>query len=659
MIIITIYLALIWSIKTQNSNGNSESSNNDMILNLKNTGLINLNRIEIYKTNLTKLILSHNRISNIDLLSQFTKLKYLDLSNNKGIKNYNSLANLFQLDYLDLSSNKLNNLYSLQYLTSLTTLRINENQITDIDCLVNLKYLNHLDLSSNIINKLDDYLIDNFHNLNSLYLSKNNLNNIKINLYHPNLKQIRLDDNQFSDLSKIEIPFGLEEINLSYNKIRIFNLNGNYSKLFRLSLKFNQIEYFQESINFVNLKYLELISNRLKNIDFLAKQNFYNLERIDLDDNEIEDVEALSNLSNIKTIYLNDNKIQNANALKKNTLLSLLEITENNLDDICWIKSLIYLDSLSSSNNKIKSLECFSFESDYIWNNLIYLNLSNNEISDISSLKNFTNLTILYLFDNKIEDIFSLSDMSRLRILSLNSNRIKIIEPVKNLKMLKLLNMNDNKIEDISSVKNLTGLWSLEMSRNKISYLPNGLFNNFKSLSRLDLSFNLIKEIDSFGPYLTKNLKTIYLNNNQLKKIPYFANYTNLGELILNNNNIDFIDVFNFSMNQLRTIDISFNSINSNNIIHIDINIGNDLKIVYIDLDTIDLLVNLNNYRINRENLYFKFYKSLYIIIKSDLNLVDCQLQLKYLKNKIHVNLFYLFQVQNFLSSCKTFEFMF
>ena len=34
---------------------------------------------------------------------------------------------------------------------------------------------------------------------------------------------------------------------------------------------------------------------------------------------------------------------------------------------------------------------------------------------------------------------------------------------------------------------------------------------------------------------------------------------------------------------------------------------------------------------------------------------VDCKLQLKYLRNMIQLNLFYSFQIQNFLLKCKNY----
>ena len=647
-------ILLIWSILI------SHKLSDDSLmscLDLKDSGLINLNVMDLNRTNnLTKLILSFNKITNIDLLAKFKNLKYIDLSHNKLIRNIDSLAMLVDLEYLDLSSNRIITLNSLQYLKNLTTLKINYNQIVTIDNFIQHAInMNYLDLTANRIQKISDYLINKLSNLKTLYLSKNSITNIKINNNSSNLNVIRLDYNQIDELSTIELPFSLEEIDLSNNNIRLFNLNGNFSKLLRLYLKKNQIENWYHSALFPNLIHLELSFNRIKNIEFLTK-SFSNLEAVYLNNNQIENIDALSHLTRIETLFLNENKIKNPYPLKANRLTSYLEMDYNQLEDICWVKYFNNLDSLSLSNNNIKDLQCLSYQSHHLWNNMIYLNLSYNLITDISSLENFTRLSILYLYNNQIEDIKSLSSMKQLRILSLNSNKITSIESIKEFNKLRLLNISENEIEDIRWIKNLTSLWTLELARNKISFIPIGLFDNLKSLTKLDLSFNFIKKFDSLGPYLFKIIRTIYLNNNQLNELIYLGNFCVLNELKVNNNNIEDINSFNISSNELQTIDISFNSFQYTKKNNSFLRIGQNLKTVFVDFNLIELFDNLKNDRsVNRQIELFKFHKSLFIITQNMPDFVDCKLQLKYSRNMIQLNLFYSFQIQNFLLKCKNY----
>jgi internalin A len=433
---------------------------------------------------------------------------------------------------------------------------------------------------------------------------------IKLKSAQSNSKRIILKNSKISDLTNLKLPFNLEEIDLSYNEIRILNLNGNFSNLKRFYLNNNKIELWQEtSLNIsLKLEYLDLSFNRLKNIVFLEK-NFYNLKHLILSNNEIEDIKPLSSLNNLINIYLSNNSIKN-------------------------------IDCLSSS------------ESQPIWKSINSLFLSYNQITNISSLKHFTELTTLFLGNNQIKDINPLTEMTNLRQLELSSNGLKDMEPVKNLIRLILLDLDVNQIEDISWLKYLTKLRILELSRNKIRFIPNGLFDDLNYLSEIHLGFNLIKQVNLFGSFLENNLIRLDLSNNMIEKINVSANFTALDEFKISNNLIADINSIRFDYRKLKTIDLSFNRIKSFNTTEIK-NIGKQLTTILIDADSIELFKNIKNDRILKKNTIYTFYKSLNIITKSQLDFVDCQLQLKYLKNMIQLNMLYSFQIENIFSNCK------
>ncbi len=586
------------------------------------------------------------------MLAKFTKLKHLDLSYNERIKNVYSLLDLIQLEYLDLSSNKITNFNCLKKLKNLTILKMKSNKITEVSKGLEFENLIYLDLSSNNINDKISDPINKFNKLITLHLGFNEIKTLKINQNNSNLKELGLRYNMISDLTHFELPFTLEELDLSYNKIQRFNLKGNFSNLTSLILNNNQIEYFEQSSPILaNLRYLNLNFNRVKNIDWLNQ--YINLQKLQLEVNEIEEIDSLSNLTQIQNIILNENKIKSpTNSIFKNNLIFNLNLADNNLDDLCWIKNLKYLVNLDLSNNKIKKLDCLL--SSYLINSinihLKHLDLSNNQISNISALKNFTSLTTLYLSNNKIDDLKPLSNLTELRYLEMNQNQINNLEFIRNMIKLKWLYLNENQIENISILKNLTNLMSLKLSKNKIIFLPNRLFENFVHLIRLDLSFNSIKRIDSFGAFLEKKLTVLDLSYNKIEDINFLFNFTAINELNMNNNLIKEIGALNFSLINHEKIDISNNDIILRNY---SINhIGKHLKNIYIDANSIELFKNLKNDRIVKKNSIYSFYKSVFIIDPNQLYFVDCKLQLAFSKRMIHFNLFYLFQVQNFFSNC-------
>lgn len=74
------------------------------------------------------------------------------------------------------------------------------------------------------------------------------------------------------------------------------------------------------------------------------------------------------------------------------------------------------------------------------------LDLSNNEISDITDLWDLTRLEELYLANNEIGYVDSLSNLKNLRILDLAGNMIDDISPIFELEHLEYLNLMGNKI---------------------------------------------------------------------------------------------------------------------------------------------------------------------------------------------------------------------
>ena len=90
--------------------------------------------------------------------------------------------------------------------------------------------------------------------------------------------------------------------------------------------------------------------------------------------------------------------------------------------------------------------------------NLTYLDLTDNEIVDISPLEGLTNLTALFLTDNEIVDISPLEGLTNLTALFLTDNEIVDISPLEGLTDLTRLFLDNNSISDISPLVSNTGL---------------------------------------------------------------------------------------------------------------------------------------------------------------------------------------------------------
>lgn len=89
---------------------------------------------------------------------------------------------------------------------------------------------------------------------------------------------------------------------------------------------------------------------------------------------------------------------------------------------------------------------------------LLALDLSHNEITDLSFLRHCPKLKILILGDNDIVDITPIGELEDLEYLELWKNKINDVSPLEKLDKLIDLNICFNKIDDLTPLFNLTGL---------------------------------------------------------------------------------------------------------------------------------------------------------------------------------------------------------
>ena len=164
------------------------------------------------------------------------------------------------------------------------------------------------------------------------------------------------------------------------------------------------------------------------------------------------------------------------------------------------------------------------------------LNLSNNQISDISPLAQLTQLTKLNLGGaNQISDISPLAQLTLLTELDLSSNQISDITPLTQLTQLRWLLLLLNQISDISPIAQLKQLSQLYLSHNQISDVT-PLAQLAETLTELVLDRNQIRDITPLAQ-LTY-LENLDLQDNQIVDVTPLAQSTYLENLDLRDNRI-------------------------------------------------------------------------------------------------------------------------
>ena len=151
--------------------------------------------------------------------------------------------------------------------------------------------------------------------------------------------------------------------------------------------------------------------------------------------------------------------------------------------------------SLNLNEQSIRSLKTGDFNG---LTALKTLNLSNNSISDISTLSGLTQLTHLDLSRNAITDISALSGMTAITTLSLDYNLIFDISALSTMPLMLSLNLRSNNVGDISALSGMTLMETLDLWSNRITDVS--ALSGMTSLSSLSVAWNPISD---FAPLRT------------------------------------------------------------------------------------------------------------------------------------------------------------
>jgi len=156
----------------------------------------------------------------------------------------------------------------------------------------------------------------------------------------------------------------------------------------------------------------------------------------------------------------------------------------------------------------------------------IELDLSGEQIADLSGLEHFRNLEVLNLENNFVEDLSPLQTLTNLTVLNLSNNGVSTLESVQFdvLTHLNLVELTLNSYEVLSSVGR----------KNEVSNLQ--ILSQFQELQVLELHGNLIREVSPISNL--NKLRILDLGENLIQDITPLAGLVVLEEANLSRNHI-------------------------------------------------------------------------------------------------------------------------
>ncbi len=235
------------------------------------------------------------------------------------------------------------------------------------------------------------------------------------------------------------------------------------------------------------------------------------------------------------------------------TNLSYLDLSDNQISDITSLRLLTNLSHLELENNQISDITSLQ-----LLTNLSHLKLENNQISDITSLRSLTNLSHLELDNNQISDITSLRSLTNLSHLELDYNQISDITILQCLANLTFLSLCEIQISDIGLLRSLTNLTELYLSYNKISDIT-----PLQSLTLLTGLYIYANQISDITPLQSlTHLTNLGLGDNQISDITPLQSLTRLTNLNLRNSQISDITPLQY-LTKLKCLSLKGNQISN------------------------------------------------------------------------------------------------
>lgn len=330
--------------------------------------------------------------------------------------------------------------------------------------------------------------LEHFENLVSLDLRENDVESLAPIGHLNKIETLLLRDNLVEDLSPIAGYTNLLSLNVSNLPLADgwTNIVSNFAKLEEfyatgVGLEDEDIEFLAD---FVHLVTLYLDDNPLGSVEFAA--GLTEMQYLSLKNTGISSLAPLAGMTRLEELDASGNEIEDIGALAGAARLITLNVSDNFIEDLSPLAGLRHLATVNASRNYIHTID---FDGQPL---LTELNLSYNEIADLSSLANVPNLEKLEARNNAIVDVQPLSGLQWLQTLNLRNNAIEEIEGLRNLTELYELNLMSNRIADLGPIEDLD-LGYLYLYNNRIEDI--GPLATQLYLEELDLDSNRVADI--------------------------------------------------------------------------------------------------------------------------------------------------------------------
>lgn len=244
---------------------------------------------------------------------------------------------------------------------------------------------------------------------------------LKIELFKNNTFIRMIDDSVFNGNEYYWNP-STELIHSNHYQIKITDISN--PNIYAYSGKF----LIFKSVIFTDNKLREIIYRNFHGIEDITTKELATLIEIDAGNEEIWNIAGIRNCINLEILDLSENYFYSIDDLKHLESLIILDLSDNN--NILSFAPIYHLTNIKELNISYNQIENLSFLINC--DSLTRLNAGSCNISNIDDLINKPKLEFINFMDNNIASLSSLSTLTEINILLLNDNNIIDIEPIYN-----------------------------------------------------------------------------------------------------------------------------------------------------------------------------------------------------------------------------------
>ncbi|WP_088311775.1 NEAT domain-containing protein [Bacillus cereus] len=455
-----------------------------IVVEAKSKGIKDVSGLE-YMTNLENLTLEEVKLENIKFISNLRQLKSVSITYAE-LEDIGPLAELEHIESLSLRNNKISDLSPLSQMKKIKLLDLNSNYIKDIKPLFTVKSLRTLTVANNQISNAGLEGVHQLKNLKTFEISNNGLSNVEHINGMNKLIELGLSKNELVDLTPLSKLSGLQKLNLEENFISDITPLSQLTSLYDLKLGSNEIRDVRTVQELGKRMYIDIQRQKIF-LDDVEKDKevkipIYNLQGEPIDTIQLNSEDGIVNNGSVKwgttgektyefmlDIKPEENRIKFNGTVIQNVVERLDEIKEDNEQKESVILDKTLQQHINKENLGRENLNAPITKEDLLQiKKLEILKEKGKEIKDITGLEYMTNLEKLTLEGVGLKNLEFISNLEKLNDVNVSHNQIEDITPLSALKNLQWLNLADNHIKDVSVLGSMLDLLSLKLSGNEI-----------------------------------------------------------------------------------------------------------------------------------------------------------------------------------------------